>query len=80
MRRAALKPLENTWACGASIDIGQQGQTATIKALASQLNKIKTYASTIGGLNLILHRFANKSKMEKTALLREFFGSFLVLG
>ena len=77
---AAVKSLENIWACGASIDICQQGQAATIKALVSQLNKVKSYASTIHGLNLILHRFASRTKMEKTALLRESLGSFLVLG
>eukprot|EP00435_Cladocopium_sp_Y103_P060772 s1427_g22.t1 len=73
---SAVKSLENIWACGASIDICQQGQAATIKALASQLNKVKCYASTIHGLNLVLHRFVNKSKMEKTALVREFLGRF----
>ena len=66
---ASVKSLEYIWACGAPIDICQQGQAATIKALASQLNKVKSHASTIHGLNLILHRFAKKSKMEKTALV-----------
>ena len=56
-----VKSLENIWACGAPIDICQQGQAATIKALVAQLNKVKSYASTIHGLNLILHRFCNKS-------------------
>lgn len=73
---AAVKSLEDLWASGVTIGICKQGQAGTIKAVASQLSKIRSYSSTIHGLNLILHRFPSKSKIEKTAMVREFLGIF----
>ena len=51
-----------------------QGQCSQVKALGSKLGRIKHYASVVHGLNLVCNRFANKSRKERSAMVREHLG------
>eukprot|EP00435_Cladocopium_sp_Y103_P052075 s1039_g16.t1 len=51
-----------------------QAQCSQVKALGSKLGRIKNYASVVHGLNLVCNRFANKSRKERSAMVREHLG------
>ena len=51
-----------------------QSQCGQVKALSTKLQKVKVYASSVHGLNLLFHRFANRNRVERSALCREHLG------
>eukprot|EP00913_Durusdinium_trenchii_P023663 g22230.t1 len=65
------KNFESIICSAGSIDILLSSQLSKIKGYSAKLARIKAYSSTVHGLNLCLHRFAGKGRMEKSALLRE---------
>ncbi|CAK9109406.1 unnamed protein product, partial [Durusdinium trenchii] len=64
------KNFESIICSAGSIDILLSSQLSKIKGYSAKLARIKAYSSTVHGLNLCLHRFAGKGRMEKSALLR----------
>ena len=55
-----------------------QKHCGQVKTMAGSLARIKTYAFSVHGLNLLFHRFPSKSRMERTALVRECLGVVIV--
>ena len=66
-----MKSLENVVTAGNSIGLMQVAFLNKIKAAMGKLGRMKQYSSVVHGLNLLFHRFTNKAKIERSALLRE---------
>ena len=47
-------------------------QLVTSKTIETQLKSLKSYASSVHGLNLLLHVFPSKNPRERAGSLREF--------
>ena len=66
-----MKSLENVMTAGNSMDLMQAGFLNKVKTTQGELGRMKQYSSIVHGLNLCFHRFTNKGRLERSALLRE---------
>ncbi len=56
----------------AASNLVSTAQLSKLKSLTSVWKKIRTYATVVHGVNLLLNRFPGKVTREKSALLREY--------
>ena len=68
---AIIKSTENMVTGCHSCGLMQVQYLNKVKAIQSKALRVKTYSSVVHGLNLCFHRFTNKGRLERTAMLRE---------
>lgn len=49
-------------------------QLAASKTIETQIKSLKSYATSVHGLNLLLHTYPQKNPRERAGSLREFLG------